>query len=102
MRLWVEEGAAGGGLVLPRPAGLGVASIWERFSCRMARTEEQAACMAVTSADILLQRAWILPFLKMTKLARKEGFVKSLRSILKLKCVSEDSNTHVVGRHPRG
>jgi hypothetical protein len=51
----------------------------------MARTEEQAACMAVTSADILLQRAWILPFLKMTKLARKEGFVKSLRSILKLK-----------------
>ena len=39
--------------------------------------------MAVTSADILLQRACILPFLKMQKLARKGGCVKSLCSILR-------------------
>jgi hypothetical protein len=43
----------------------------------------QAASIAETSADILLHRACIFPELKNTKLARKGGFLKSLRSILR-------------------
>ena len=74
---------------------------------RMARTEAQAACMAVTSADILLQRACILPFLKMQKLARKGGCVKSLCSILRdAACervhMSQGTRGHAVGAEEDG
>jgi hypothetical protein len=47
------------------------------------RTDSQHAIMALTSAWILLQRAWILPLLKMQKLALKTALAKSLRSTLK-------------------
>lgn len=72
----VCTGAAGGGLggePLERgcfpAAPLAGASISERYSKRIDKTDSQAAIMALTSAGILLHRAWILPLLKMQKLA---------------------------------
>ena len=58
------------------------ASIVERWSLSIESTSLQAAIISVTSADILLQRAWIFPLLKIQKLDWKGALEKLLRSIL--------------------